>query len=76
VFRVLDDVLIGRPARFDLAGYLRALIGHGTELPDVQAPAIILGDAGETPSLVVLTPHQPTLGNWATCGRVRRGIPT
>jgi hypothetical protein len=55
------QLTLGVTSGFDLAGYLRALTGHGTALPDVRAAAIILGDADETPSLVVLTPHQPTL---------------
>jgi hypothetical protein len=66
----------GLAGGFDLAAYLHVLTEHGTDLPGVQAAAIVLGDAGETPSLVVVTPHRPSLRElchlrpspaWDTC---------
>jgi hypothetical protein len=66
----------GLAGGFDLVTYLDTLTEHGADLPGVQAATFVLGEAGETPSLVVVAPHRPALRElcllrpspvWDTC---------
>jgi hypothetical protein len=55
------DLARGMADGFDVATYLHKLTVHGTDLPDVHAAAITVGEAGDAPGLTVTSPQEAPL---------------